>query len=235
MGNANSRNRPAEFRITLFFSATSEKYPEAELQIPRGHGRNKESAGAGGSEVLAHAEKFVAVQSPDVEGIDTHKAEPLRHGDGEKIGWKRSDGSRVRTWGNRQPVAVDHGIDLAQNCRAAWLGGLRLAVGNSPVVVVRRVQGARRQASAASTPNVGAAKVVRKNTENRVIQGIERVHSQLNAPSFRDFEIFLHGKVESLLPGTARAVKRDRKSTRLNSSHTVISYAVFCLKRNACL
>src|SRR5260221_6353277 len=25
---------------------------------------------------------------------------------------------------------------------------------------------------------------------------------------------------------------RDRKSTRLNSSHTVISYAVFCLKKN---
>src|SRR5438034_5056097 len=29
-------------------------------------------------------------------------------------------------------------------------------------------------------------------------------------------------------PGRARA---DRKSTRLNSSHTVISYAVFCLKK----
>src|SRR5438132_9973130 len=27
------------------------------------------------------------------------------------------------------------------------------------------------------------------------------------------------------------AVERDRKSTRLNSSHTVISYAVFCLKK----
>src|SRR5947207_11726554 len=26
-------------------------------------------------------------------------------------------------------------------------------------------------------------------------------------------------------------VTRDRKSTRLNSSHTVISYAVFCLKK----
>src|SRR5260221_4681777 len=26
-------------------------------------------------------------------------------------------------------------------------------------------------------------------------------------------------------------LKRDRKSTRLNSSHTVISYAVFCLKK----
>src|SRR5438034_4048145 len=30
--------------------------------------------------------------------------------------------------------------------------------------------------------------------------------------------------------GVAR-VTRDRKSTRLNSSHTVISYAVFCLKK----
>src|SRR5690606_324777 len=28
----------------------------------------------------------------------------------------------------------------------------------------------------------------------------------------------------------ARAVERDRKSTRLNSSHVKISYAVFCLK-----
>src|SRR5438034_5280653 len=27
------------------------------------------------------------------------------------------------------------------------------------------------------------------------------------------------------------AFQRDRKSTRLNSSHTVISYAVFCLKK----
>src|SRR5260221_7502949 len=27
---------------------------------------------------------------------------------------------------------------------------------------------------------------------------------------------------------------RDRKSTRLNSSHTVISYAVFCLKKKKC-
>src|SRR5260221_1627254 len=28
-----------------------------------------------------------------------------------------------------------------------------------------------------------------------------------------------------------RASRLDRKSTRLNSSHTVISYAVFCLKK----
>src|SRR5256885_7057760 len=29
----------------------------------------------------------------------------------------------------------------------------------------------------------------------------------------------------------SRARRRDRKSTRLNSSHLVISYAVFCLKK----
>src|SRR5438034_6305847 len=32
-------------------------------------------------------------------------------------------------------------------------------------------------------------------------------------------------------PGPAGAAAPDRKSTRLNSSHTVISYAVFCLKK----
>src|SRR5438034_6752595 len=35
----------------------------------------------------------------------------------------------------------------------------------------------------------------------------------------------------SLKPGVLMAGPRDRKSTRLNSSHTVISYAVFCLKK----
>src|SRR5256885_17257881 len=32
-------------------------------------------------------------------------------------------------------------------------------------------------------------------------------------------------------PRRARHPRRDRKSTRLNSSHLVISYAVFCLKK----
>src|SRR5438132_7070394 len=31
--------------------------------------------------------------------------------------------------------------------------------------------------------------------------------------------------------GRPNPPERDRKSTRLNSSHTVISYAVFCLKK----
>src|SRR5260221_7834435 len=35
----------------------------------------------------------------------------------------------------------------------------------------------------------------------------------------------------TLATGASASGRRDRKSTRLNSSHTVISYAVFCLKK----
>src|SRR2546426_6669020 len=36
---------------------------------------------------------------------------------------------------------------------------------------------------------------------------------------------------DSHAAGSREQGKRDRKSTRLNSSHLVISYAVFCLKK----
>src|SRR5690625_5473126 len=36
---------------------------------------------------------------------------------------------------------------------------------------------------------------------------------------------------ESNTPGRRLKMPRDRKSTRLNSSHVAISYAVFCLKK----
>src|SRR5258708_15391162 len=43
----------------------------------------------------------------------------------------------------------------------------------------------------------------------------------------------LHFHAEMVEPGRARPLRRgrDRKSTRLNSSHQIISYAVFCLKK----
>src|SRR5437588_2194386 len=40
-----------------------------------------------------------------------------------------------------------------------------------------------------------------------------------------------HGRRARTDPRQAGGHARDRKSTRLNSSHTVISYAVFCLKK----
>src|SRR5947209_15761901 len=39
------------------------------------------------------------------------------------------------------------------------------------------------------------------------------------------------GRLESELFRATRLVVEDRKSTRLNSSHANISYAVFCLKK----
>src|SRR5258708_27430145 len=39
------------------------------------------------------------------------------------------------------------------------------------------------------------------------------------------------GAAQALLPWIQLRVAGDRKSTRLNSSHQIISYAVFCLKK----
>src|SRR5690242_21079208 len=41
----------------------------------------------------------------------------------------------------------------------------------------------------------------------------------------------VHDVVEELVAGRPLDRPRDRKSTRLNSSHMSISYAVFCLKK----
>mgnify|MGYP000247427243 CR=1 FL=1 len=47
----------------------------------------------------------------------------------------------------------------------------------------------------------------------------------INDPSDTRWEYTYHGRL------AAYGSWKDRKSTRLNSSHTVISYAVFCLKK----
>src|SRR5438132_7048613 len=40
-------------------------------------------------------------------------------------------------------------------------------------------------------------------------------------------------KEQGAIPYDSPGAELDRKSTRLNSSHTVISYAVFCLKKKS--
>src|SRR2546430_11950336 len=51
-------------------------------------------------------------------------------------------------------------------------------------------------------------------------------HPRLAARPFRK-----EGSAAGEAPPHARRIARDRKSTRLNSSHSQISYAVFCLKK----
>src|SRR5256886_16204812 len=45
------------------------------------------------------------------------------------------------------------------------------------------------------------------------------------------YELDLSSRPHVLMKDMLLVVKRDRKSTRLNSSHSQISYAVFCLKK----
>src|SRR5205807_4676305 len=51
-----------------------------------------------------------------------------------------------------------------------------------------------------------------------------------NSPSVTGISRVTKRRFE-LLPMASSAASQDRKSTRLNSSHLVISYAVFCLKK----
>src|SRR2546426_4963945 len=59
----------------------------------------------------------------------------------------------------------------------------------------------------------------------------------LNKVTYHPFSDFLLHDMGALGDGitqnqaTGRLMRTDRKSTRLNSSHLVISYAVFCLKK----
>src|SRR5438874_2298808 len=54
---------------------------------------------------------------------------------------------------------------------------------------------------------------------------------QLGSQAGRWLEKILHPKSRIAKLGEKSGAKVDRKSTRLNSSHVEISYAVFCLKK----
>src|SRR5207248_8583675 len=51
------------------------------------------------------------------------------------------------------------------------------------------------------------------------------------APAGRLSHFAAHLRGSHLLPNRTGRARQDRKSTRLNSSHRTISYAVFCLKK----
>src|SRR5688572_32299461 len=62
--------------------------------------------------------------------------------------------------------------------------------------------------------------------ERHAVHALRRERADLHAGQVRAFRV---RDVEPLGAGVADAL--DRKSTRLNSSHSQISYAVFCLKK----
>src|SRR5256885_12142639 len=68
-----------------------------------------------------------------------------------------------------------------------------------------------------------ALEVTHLNLNDRTVEGVKH----------REYPIFAVQYHPEASPGPhdAQAHFEDRKSTRLNSSHLVISYAVFCLKK----
>src|SRR2546430_8955531 len=53
-----------------------------------------------------------------------------------------------------------------------------------------------------------------------------------NLPTESDHVVVVDAHYQGVLPWHQKLAASDRKSTRLNSSHSQISYAVFCLKKN---
>src|SRR2546430_11332361 len=58
-----------------------------------------------------------------------------------------------------------------------------------------------------------------------------RSKPQATCSIFFDQNHWVYAEVCHTMPDLPRIESRDRKSTRLNSSHSQISYAVFCLKK----
>src|SRR5256885_7162034 len=69
--------------------------------------------------------------------------------------------------------------------------------------------------------------------DQQVGQPLDRVHASREARQDRRLVTGARADLEHAVPAPRReCFRQDRKSTRLNSSHLVISYAVFCLKKN---
>src|SRR5690625_6839539 len=67
--------------------------------------------------------------------------------------------------------------------------------------------------------------------EEAMMQLDDRSREILTLMYFNDLKIKEIAQVLDRPEGTIKTWLKDRKSTRLNSSHVAISYAVFCLKK----
>src|SRR5439155_23798893 len=61
--------------------------------------------------------------------------------------------------------------------------------------------------------------------------GDERHLKRLELPELARIQLELRSPSDKMTDRAVFALRPDRKSTRLNSSHVAISYAVFCLKK----
>src|SRR3989449_1431696 len=149
----------------------------------------------------------VAGGAVDLQRLARHLLRRLR---GERLGLRRLQGVGEAVAGARGR-AVDHearGVDLDRHVRELPADALEVADGPAELLAHRRVgEGLLVRALGEPERDGGRAEAL------AVVGG----HQLLEAVAGTDEEIV--------------ARDRDRKSTRLNSSHGYISYAVFCLKK----
>src|SRR5438270_6695984 len=60
---------------------------------------------------------------------------------------------------------------------------------------------------------------------------LKGINAQISLRERTKYTPFFNTSYSTDFPWAVPTIKRDRKSTRLNSSHSQISYAVFCLKK----
>src|SRR5690606_39499252 len=77
-----------------------------------------------------------------------------------------------------------------------------------------------------STPYLSEIENNKKEVTSKIILNL---NSEFNISS--DWLLFSNSEFSSQLDNSNDNLNEDRKSTRLNSSHVKISYAVFCLKK----
>src|SRR3989442_4864604 len=69
-----------------------------------------------------------------------------------------------------------------------------------------------------------------RSNDGLFFRKLAEVHPRFHTPAFAIIALGVWSAVMSCM-GRFQELIRDRKSTRLNSSHVRISYAVFCLKK----
>src|SRR5215204_4632700 len=113
---------------------------------------------------------------------------------------------------------------------AQRIPGLALGIVKGDRIAYLRGFGKADESGRAVTPQTPfiLGSVSKSFTALAIMQLVEAGKIELDAPVQRYLPWFRVADEEASAQIT---VRQDRKSTRLNSSHTVISYAVFCLKK----
>src|SRR5690242_1305954 len=121
----------------------------------------------------------------------------------------------------------------ARRGQRRWIiGGYGVRVQRQPVSQIGKAIAELKTAVAFSRVLVGGLVHVARHAEIRKKQPVRRerpsLASHFNGPSKSKLQVrrWLEADLFSV-----EKRRRDRKSTRLNSSHMSISYAVFCLKK----